>query len=219
MERAPQHVRTALLSIAFLLALSVVARAEDVVYVWSDGSIARLEGTILSETPEALRVRTSDGREVDVASTDVANVVRGGKVFDPVPRPAPEVDAPPPSATPAPYENRQAPPVRYRDPSVSFLCSLLVPGGGQFYNGETGSGALLLGGAVVGIALIANADPYSASYSSDIGLGQSLVFASALTSLIMAPIDAGRMNRRNGFQARAGAGSGGGPVIELALGF
>jgi hypothetical protein len=182
-----------------------VAEAVDVVYVWGEGAVQRVEGKIISETPgEGVRIRTVDGRDLTFAPADVANVVRERARMD-VPEatsggsrePDPQMRSLSQQAEPG-----MSPPPRYREPAVAFLCSLLVPGGGQFYNGDATSGALLLGGAMVGIAMVASADPSSTDFYADVGLGQSLVFASALTSLIMAPIDASRMNRKNGFHAR-----------------
>ena len=73
--------------------------------------------------------------------------------------------APPPPPQPPPIDNRargQAPPViatgekRYADgknPPVAMILGLLIPGVGQFYNGDNKKGAIMLAIAVIGGAL------------------------------------------------------------------
>lgn len=44
-------------------------------------------------------------------------------------------------------------PAGFRDPSTSTIISVLVPGGGHFYSGETTKGAIILGTGVAGLVL------------------------------------------------------------------
>jgi len=189
------------------------ADAQDIVYVFSDGSINRVEGTILQEVPGGdLRIRTNDGKEIEVAAGDVANIIRGTGVLERSQVPIPSIAEPSGpdiadrSGNTSPAISPMSPPIRYRDPGVAFLCSLLVPGGGQFYNGDA-SGFVFLGGAVLGGVLIAQADPLSSTFDRDILLGGSVAFVSGLMSLIMAPMEASRLNRKNGFHAHADVSS------------
>ena len=99
--------------------------------------------------------------------------------------------------------------------STALLYSLLFPGGGQFYNGETTKGLIQLGGTVVGLVLFAayfpteefvENDYYWASYGyweetgdatvSYGGLAVALGFR--LWSIIDAPSGAKRYNARHG---------------------
>ncbi|UCE27726.1 MAG: hypothetical protein JSW52_02935 [Candidatus Coatesbacteria bacterium] len=50
-------------------------------------------------------------------------------------------------------EITEKPYVTKKDPLTSFLLSLLVPGGGQFYNGETLKGFIMLTGFAVGVGV------------------------------------------------------------------
>jgi TM2 domain-containing membrane protein YozV len=141
------------------------ANATDIVYVWGGGSIERLEGTIVSEAPGGtLRLRTSDGREIEIPPQAVANVVRDPNSSD---SDTLRSGLTSPESADAP-RGATVPPPRYREPSVAFLCSLLVPGGGQFYNGQGGAGAFLLAGALVGVVLVANANPYAADFDQNV---------------------------------------------------
>src|SRR4051812_5110845 len=45
-------------------------------------------------------------------------------------------------------------PIGYKDPELATILGVVLPGGGQFYAGRTGKGALLLAGSV-GSALVA----------------------------------------------------------------
>lgn len=103
---------------------------------------------------------------------------------------------------------------------AAFLLSFLIPGGGQFYNGEGGKGAVMLLGAIVGAGMIARGQEInsevivtetragaftytdvSQSQEGDglIATGAILLLGSALWSMIDAPIAAGKINQRNGY--------------------
>jgi hypothetical protein len=93
-----------------------------------------------------------------------------------------------------------------KEPGTALLFSLLVPGGGQAYNGEWGKAALMFGGAVVGLDLLLSSvsDDYCGYYADDCGtskagIGAILYVGSILWSAIDAPISASHLNRENGF--------------------
>jgi len=224
MDRHAPILCTALVSVISLLVLVPATHAQDIVYVFSDGSINRVEGTILQEVAGGdLRISTNDGNEIEVAAGDVANIIRGTGVLERSQVPIPSIAEPrvpdiaDRSGNTSPATSPMSPPIRYRDPGVAFLCSLLVPGGGQFYNGDA-SGFVFLGGAILGGVLIAQADPLSSTFDRDILVGGSVAFMSGLMSMIMAPMEAARLNRKNGFHAHADVSSGG-TFITLAYNF
>ena len=68
------------------------------------------------------------------------------------------------AATPA---LAQAPQAGYKDPGTATLLSVVVPGGGQIYSGETQKGLLLLGGGLAGLVLGAAMTTSSAGVSCD----------------------------------------------------
>ena len=107
------------------------------------------------------------------------------------------------------------PMVLRKDPTTAFLFSLLVPGGGQFYNGESKKGLIQLGMAVTGIVLVYNNWPeyewvrddyywasygYTREYGNETLMytGFALYLGGAVWSLIDAPRSANRINRQNG---------------------
>ena len=88
---------------------------------------------------------------------------------------------------------------------TALVLSLLVVGGGQFYNGEVGKGLLMLTGAVIGVGLISSSQGmYYTQEELDQAksrqtLGALLWLGSALWSVIDAPISSNRINRQNGY--------------------
>lgn len=79
------------------------------------------------------------------------------------------------------YENGK------KDVGVAVILGLLIPGAGDMYAGSTGTGLLLLGGAVAGIAIAANGDPYT---------GQAVLLASFLTSPFSGGMSASAHNKK-----------------------
>jgi TM2 domain-containing membrane protein YozV len=102
-----------------------------------------------------------------------------------------------------------------KNPSSALIYSIVLPGGGQLYNGETGRGLLHLGAAAVGYALfivflpstefVAD-DYYWASYGYWRNTGSpalsygglALALGSTVWSIIDAPRGARRYNERTG---------------------
>ncbi|MDR1342700.1 MAG: hypothetical protein LBK18_05530 [Prevotellaceae bacterium] len=99
-----------------------------------------------------------------------------------------------------------------RSPGLSFLFSLLVPGAGQFYNGQYVKGGIMAGvwiGSIIGINA-SSAESYSSSsynnyYYEDTGNEEAvaifavLLAADYIWSIIDAPVCAKRVNRKNGY--------------------
>ncbi|HXH20236.1 MAG TPA: hypothetical protein VNJ07_14260 [Chitinophagales bacterium] len=100
----------------------------------------------------------------------------------------------------------------YRSPGLAFLFSFLLPGGGQYYNGEPVKGGIMTGlwfaGVITTAAGIAedvhcSDDPYNNSvtchYDDDphpaVGVGGTVMFGAWLWSVIDAPVRAAKNNR------------------------
>ena len=86
-------------------------------------------------------------------------------------------------------------------PALAFVLSVVVPGGGQAYNGQWGKGALILGSTVAAVGLF-GFDAASCAWDDDgenciraaVGLG--IGAAILLYSWIDAPMTARAINRR-----------------------
>jgi len=156
---------------------------EDVVYLKNGGVI---RGVIVEQVPgETLKIKTRDGNVFVYAFDEVEKLTREevnefGMAVQYVPK---------------------------KSGGTAFILSLLITGGGQFYNGETGKGVAMLGMGIVGIALVISGtestnDGYSYESSESEGqvtLGAMLWLGAALWSVIDAPISSARINRENGF--------------------
>jgi TM2 domain-containing membrane protein YozV len=103
----------------------------------------------------------------------------------------------------------------FKNPGTARIYSIVIPGGGQFYNGETSKGLLHLGAAVVGYTMFAVFFPYEefvrddyywASYGTWQSRGNAtlaygglaLALGSTVWSIIDAPNGARRFNEQNG---------------------
>lgn len=98
-----------------------------------------------------------------------------------------------------------------KNPAIAFALSFLLPGAGQFYNGQNKKGGIMLGGVIGGFVLVlagANevVDDVTGS-SEEVGGGGKLVFGllsmvtCSLWSMIDAPIAANNINKK--IEARA----------------
>ena len=169
---------------AFVVPSQVSAQQEeetmDVIYL-KDGRIIR--GIILEKTDETLSVRTGSNRVISLGSMDqVARLRQGRNVLE---------------------RERSA-----RVLSKQWLLSALLPGCGQFYNGQHRKGGiqLVIYGIGWGLALWGGTDVtiietpgyYSRTYSptttSYIGFG--LLAGTWLWSVIDAPISAKNINKK-----------------------
>jgi hypothetical protein len=106
----------------------------------------------------------------------------------------------------------QTPPAGYKDPGTSTLLSVVVPGGGQLYSGETQKGLALLGGGlgglILGTAMTTNSIGASCDYdeftcSDDtnylpMAVGYLAFFGTWVYGIIDADDSANRMNAKHG---------------------
>jgi hypothetical protein len=82
---------------------------------------------------------------------------------------------------------------RDKNPGLAFLFSFLMPGGGQYYNGETVKGVTMTALSLGSIALILTDDgEVTGTY-----IGLAISMANSLWSMIDAPISANAINRAN----------------------
>lgn len=105
-----------------------------------------------------------------------------------------------------------APPVGYKDPGTATLLSVVVPGGGQLYAGDTKRGLTLLGVGMGGLALGTAMTVGSADVDCDddfdceddtnylpMAAGYLVFLGSWVYGIIDADDSAQRMNTRRGF--------------------
>jgi hypothetical protein len=208
--------RVALLALVTLTMLPNSSAADTVFFRGGAGQIGQVTGTVVTNTNEQVEVLQHDGTRLTIPRSQVFQVT-----FDQTGTPSPDQHqaAPRPSyLQPTAAPNNASSRHTYREPSHAFLWSLLVPGGGQFYNGDFASGLLCLGGAVVGASMILSADPLSPSYYESVGTGQTILFAASLSSLLEAPFGAISYNRKHGLAAGVGV-SEHGPQLAIAVQF
>jgi hypothetical protein len=95
-----------------------------------------------------------------------------------------------------------------KDPAVACIFSVLLPGGGQYYNGQYGKGALMTGLSLASLVGVAVNATNSAYYYDDYGYFRSdsesafgffalLYVGTYLWSVIDAPISANKINKQN----------------------
>ncbi len=228
-----QRLVPALLMTAHVAALSPVSsqEMEDVIYM-KDGSTVR--GTVIERiVGESVKIQVRDGSVQVFAMGQIARIVREPATVveevepvsdDPVPRaeesPAPGIEESPPTEEKAPpeAETASAPegdsePTRgsgvqgmNRNPWIASGLSAVIPGTGQFYNGQYLKGVPQLGAAIAGSALVfyAARDNYEDIYGYWVDpdnddrnavYGGVLWLGGLLWSVIDAPISANRINR------------------------
>jgi hypothetical protein len=82
-----------------------------------------------------------------------------------------------------------------KNPGLAFMFSFLLPGGGQYYNGETTKGVVMTTACIGSIILMsAGAGNNNLSESS---MGCFVYISDYLWSMIDAPVTASRINRNN----------------------
>jgi hypothetical protein len=158
----------------FVPSLSAQQLMQDVVYL-KDGSVIR--GQIIEQIPNvSIKIQTKDGNIFVCKMEEVDKIVKEPlKVL----------------------EIKEE-----KSPILAFLLSSIVPGLGQYYNGEVEKGiiqeALVVGGAV--LALTAGVEdwgdyyePAELTYWFWIGLGTAA--GASIWSVIDAPLSASRINR------------------------
>jgi hypothetical protein len=148
---------------------------DDVLYL-KNGSIIR--GTVIEQVPgKSLKIMTKDG---NVLVNALDEVVRFTK-------------------RPARHRASNIRKVGRKSGETAFFLSLLIPGGGQFYNGEPKKGAAMLGLSIIGVGFWVARSASSSGYFNrhDATVGLLLWLGSALWSMIDAPISSARINRED----------------------
>lgn len=159
-----------------------ISQMEDVIHL-KNGELIR--GTIIEEVVgESLKIRTRDGNVFVYTMDEIAKMSR-----EPVMRMRGQIG------------------VQKKNPWLAFGLSFLIPGGGQFYNGQHSKGVAQLGGVGLGIGLMVIAKEDYTSGNFDIVpfdfddrktvLGLLLLCGSSLWSVIDAPISANSINQQN----------------------
>ncbi len=86
-----------------------------------------------------------------------------------------------------------------KSPFLAFALSYMLPGLGQFYNGEVLKGLLFMGGITTGVGIIIlGAGDFEHESTGNIGLiytGLAVVAITEIWQLIDAPVSASRINR------------------------
>lgn len=200
MEKA-LSVFGAVLGSALLVASFTAAQEgewQDAVHL-KNGSVLR--GVIVERVPgEGVKIRTAGGNVFAFRQDEIARETR-----EPAPRPFPGHFGPPPPGGPLPAPAK--------NPSNALVLSLVVPGAGQHYNGQSVKGvlqeALFLTGCAV--AFIWGVDEYeslsefnngefSGSYSGEVNdwyfVGCGLIATTYVWSVVDAPLSALKINRR-----------------------
>jgi len=116
-------------------------------------------------------------------------------------------------------------PAGYKDPGIATLLSVVIPGGGQMYAGETGRGAMLLGVGMGGIVL-GTALSMEGTSGMPLLAGSLVYLGSWVYGIMDASDSADRMNARRGLtigdvqiQPSVGMGAEGGARVGLELRF
>lgn len=112
-------------------------------------------------------------------------------------------------STPAAAQQAAGP--GYKDPGTAMIVSVLIPGGGQLYSGETGRGLTIMGVGLGGLVLGVAATTASVGVSCDddfnceddtnylpMAAGYLLYFGSWIYGIIDADDSAARMNAKRG---------------------
>ena len=180
--------------LAIQLIVPIAVAHADVLYVQGDGSIRKVYGTITHEDPgKMVGIRTADGKELEFRASDVLTILRNSE------------DTSPSLDTPAFHPSFAT--EGHKSPTTALVLSVLIPGAGQFYNGQPGKGVVQLVGAVGGLALgIANMPTevnvgFASVKTGNAGLsaaGFGVALAACVWSIVDAPTSASKINHQLG---------------------
>ncbi|MCY3736687.1 MAG: hypothetical protein OXG13_09825 [Gemmatimonadaceae bacterium] len=173
-------IRPACLAAALVL-LAVAARAQDTLHL-DDGT--EVHGTVLEWSEEGVKLRGENG----VISIYPASMVV--KMTRPPPRVVAPKVAPP--ATPPPALRGR------KEPWVAIMLSGLLPGLGQYYNGERLKAAGYAGAYLVGMVAFWPARDGSYRYDKEerVRYGAVVIVTSTVMSTVGAALDAHRINKK-----------------------
>jgi hypothetical protein len=168
---------------ASMMAMAQINTAIDVIYL-KNGSIIR--GTILEQIiGQSVKVKTRDGNIWVFLYDDVQKITREEVAEVPLQQP----------------QNQYQRPRNYyysrKEPVVACALSLMLPGLGQIYNGETSKGITFMA-TTYGCLALAAATIEDNSDSSLPGLFILGSVVSYIWSVVDAPITANRLNFQNG---------------------
>jgi TM2 domain-containing membrane protein YozV len=157
-----------------------------------NGSIIQGSVSVLEVIPgETLKIQTADGSVYIYGMAEVTKVTKATAE-------KPAVFPLAPALTASAAAPRAAPTLSRKNPWVALGLSWLVPGGGQFYNGQSGKGSRCLGVFLGGLVLYWPAidGQYARSEENRVTVGAFVVLGSTLFSLVDAPFSAIRINRK-----------------------
>ncbi len=154
---------------------------EDVVYL-KNGSIIR--GTITEQiTGESLKIETKDGSIFVFADDEIDHIAKE------------EIKG-------AILEKSKEPTGKRKSPATAGILSFVLPGGGQFYNGEYTKGVIQLGIGLTGFVIYLNGVlnlKFDEDINTGIMMGGLLCLATMIWSIFDAISSAERINRENGW--------------------
>jgi len=175
--------------IAFLISLipsyclSQENQSQDKVYL-KNGDI--IQGVIVEQTQgENIKIQIADGSILVYPMSDVERISK---------------DQPEAVVSSAPIKSK-------KQPAVACVLSIIIPGLGQFYNGEVGKGAIMLGTVIVGLSLMGVGLEQEFDWNSNsdgeamIAMGICVGAVGWLWSIVDAPVSASEINRKNGWTA------------------
>jgi hypothetical protein len=144
---------------------------DDIVHL-KNGTMIR--GTIFEQIPKNyIKIKTLEGKIQKYKFSEISKIVKAeeSKAEKKAPVEVKPV-APPPvekkstviREQPKPLPNTTA--VQMKSPTTAFLLSFVLPGGGQYYNGDYTKGAIMTGTAIVGAVLMFTAG-YEDKFNAD----------------------------------------------------
>lgn len=171
------HMKNLLLStliITFFISTNIFSQeVQDVVVHLKNGSVIR--GNILEHIPNvSIKIKTKDGNIFVFKMEDIVKMTKDKTI-----------------------EKKRVKAFSGKIPLTAFALSTIFPGGGQFYNGETGEGIIYLGLTAGGILL--GGEFLSGHGESAEGMSFILFAVGGICyvwQLIDAPISSARINRK-----------------------
>jgi hypothetical protein len=217
--KLPGALLIILFSIIFSSVMMGQSSSDDIIYL-KNGSMIR--GTIFEQVPDSyVKIKTLEGKVQKYKFSEISKLskadasepeVKAKQIEKPAEPIRAEKSKPVVEERSKPVKNTEN--IERKSPTTAFLFSFILPGGGQYYNGEYGKGAIMTGAAVAGVVLILAAgyeeefvanDYYWASYgywetkaTPWLSVGIGLCAVASVWSMIDAPLSAKKINERNG---------------------